>query len=209
MGTPSHSSPALLIVAAFSRHPQALEWGLERAIEKWGPVALCSEHFDFDQTTYYEPTMGAGLKKCFWVFQNPIDPGELPAIKLLTNDWEAEYAKQCAAQTSGTAGQASSGSQPALENRTGGASGTQAFTQILESRPLNLDPGYITAAKLVLASTKDHTHRIYLSQGIFAEITLFYRHKRWEHHEWTFPDYRREDYQAFFTSARKYLQSQR
>jgi hypothetical protein len=73
-----------------------------------------------------------------------------------------------------------------------------------EVRPLNIDPGYLTLAKLVLASTKDHTHRIYLSGGIFAEITLFYRRGRWEHHEWTFPDYRRADYQQFFTECRDY-----
>ncbi len=78
-----------------------------------------------------------------------------------------------------------------------------------EPRPLNLDPGYITQAKLVLASTKDHAHRIYLSQGIFAEVTLFYKHRRWQHHEWTFPDYRRADYQTFFTRCREFLRNQR
>jgi hypothetical protein len=75
-----------------------------------------------------------------------------------------------------------------------------------EPRPLNLDPGYITLAKLVLASTKDFAHRIYLSRGIFAEITLQYRHQRWAHHEYTFPDYRREDYQQFFSDCRRMLQ---
>ena len=64
-----------------------------------------------------------------------------------------------------------------------------------EPRPLNLDPGYITAAKLVLASTKDHAHRIYLQDGIYAEVTLAYRHRRWQPLEWTYPDYRRDDYQ--------------
>lgn len=73
------------------------------------------------------------------------------------------------------------------------------------SRPLNLDPGYITSAKLVLASTKDHAHRIYLSRGIYAEVTLHYRDRRWQHHPWTFPDYRRADYQQFFLEARDYL----
>src|SRR5687768_2440754 len=57
-----------------------------------------------------------------------------------------------------------------------------------EPRPLNLDPGYLTAAKLVLSSTKDHTHRLYLGQGIFAEVTLFYRHGAWRDHEFTFPN---------------------
>ena len=71
-----------------------------------------------------------------------------------------------------------------------------------EPRPLNLDPGYITAAKLVLASTKDHVHRIYLGQQMFAEVTLYFKHGAWRHHEWTFPDYRREDYQQFFLAVR-------
>ncbi len=72
-----------------------------------------------------------------------------------------------------------------------------------EPRPLNLDPGYLTPAKLVLASTKDFAHRIYLSRGIYAEITLQYRHHRWQHHEYTFPDYRRADYQEFFSRCRE------
>ncbi|HEX4412562.1 MAG TPA: DUF4416 family protein [Lacipirellulaceae bacterium] len=72
-----------------------------------------------------------------------------------------------------------------------------------EPRPLNLDPGYITAAKLVLASTKDHAHRIYLRDGIYAEVTLAYRHRRWRPMEWTYPDYRRDDYQQFFTQCRE------
>ena len=55
------------------------------------------------------------------------------------------------------------------------------------------------------ASTKDFAHRIYLAQGIYAEITLFFRHGRWRHHEWTFGDYRREDYQRFLTECRDLL----
>jgi hypothetical protein len=77
-----------------------------------------------------------------------------------------------------------------------------------ELRPLNLDPGYLTLGKLVLASTKDFTHRIYLDRGIYAEVTLYYRHGAWQHHEWTFPDYRRQDYQAFFSKARESLHRQ-
>lgn len=74
-----------------------------------------------------------------------------------------------------------------------------------EPRPLNLDPGYITPAKLVLASTKNHAHRIYLGDGIFAEVTLSYRGGRWQPHEWTYPDFRRDDYQEFFTACRRRL----
>jgi hypothetical protein len=74
-----------------------------------------------------------------------------------------------------------------------------------EPRPINLDPGYITPAKLVLASTKDHAHRIYLSDGIYAEVTLSYRQRRWQPFEWTYPDYRRDDFQQFFTACRDML----
>jgi len=74
-----------------------------------------------------------------------------------------------------------------------------------EPRPLNLDPGYLTLAKLVLASTKDFAHRIYLDRGIYAEITLHYTRGRWQHHQWTFADYRREDYQEFFSRCREWL----
>jgi hypothetical protein len=74
-----------------------------------------------------------------------------------------------------------------------------------EPRPLNLDPGYITPAKLVLASTKDHAHRLYLGDGIYAEVTLAFRDRAWRPLEWTYPDYRRGDYQAFFTRCRELL----
>jgi hypothetical protein len=79
----------------------------------------------------------------------------------------------------------------------------------VEPRPLNLDPGYITPAKLVLASTKDHAHRLYLSDGIYAEVTLAYRGKQWQPLDWTYPDYRRADFQEFFTRCRQYLLSRR
>jgi hypothetical protein len=78
-------------------------------------------------------------------------------------------------------------------------------TQHPEPRPLNLDPGYITPAKLVLASTKDHAHRLYLRDGIYAEITLAFRYRKWEPMEWTYPDYRRDDYQWYFTQCREWL----
>ncbi|MCK6471250.1 MAG: DUF4416 family protein [Planctomycetes bacterium] len=69
-------------------------------------------------------------------------------------------------------------------------------------RPVNVDPGYVTGAKLVLASTKDFAHRIYLRDGIFAEITLRFRDGAWQAHEFTFPDFRAETYHSFLKQAR-------
>jgi hypothetical protein len=76
------------------------------------------------------------------------------------------------------------------------------------SRPVNLDPGYLTPAKLVLASTKDHSHRLYLGQGIFGEVTLYYSKGQWQSRPWTYPNYRRADYHAFLTSCRGWLRQQ-
>ena len=75
-------------------------------------------------------------------------------------------------------------------------------------RPLNLDPGYVTLGKLVLASTKNHAHRIYLRDGIYAEVTLQYRSKAWQKSPWTYPDYQRDDFQAYFSQCRDYLKRQ-
>lgn len=74
-------------------------------------------------------------------------------------------------------------------------------------RPLNIDPGYLTLSKVVLASTKDHTHRILLRNGIYGEVTLAYRGKEFQFMEWTYPDYRRRDYLEFFLKMRRELYS--
>jgi len=77
------------------------------------------------------------------------------------------------------------------------------------ARPVNLDPGYITPAKLVLASTKDYSHRIYLDDGVYGEVTLLFRHGAWRQFEWTYPDYRTPEYHDFFTRVRERLLEQR
>ena len=74
-----------------------------------------------------------------------------------------------------------------------------------QTRPINIDPGYISEAKLVLVTTKDRDHRIYLRDGIFAEVTLHFRGKAWTHSRWTYPDYQRTDFHAFFTQCRQWL----
>lgn len=72
-------------------------------------------------------------------------------------------------------------------------------------RPVNLDPGYLTPAKVVLATTKDYAHRIYLNRGIYAEVTLHYHRGRYESWPWTYPDYRTEPFQQFFLHLRRQL----
>jgi hypothetical protein len=69
-------------------------------------------------------------------------------------------------------------------------------------RLVNIDPGYLDLSKLVLASTKDYKHRIYLNKGIYAEVTLFYQGKNFNHWEWTYPDYKTPEYIAIFNRIR-------
>lgn len=75
-------------------------------------------------------------------------------------------------------------------------------------RRVNLDPGYIELGKFVLATTKDQQHRLYIRDGIFEEITLFYREKKWRHWEWTYPDYRSEEYKSILEKIREIYKSQ-
>lgn len=67
------------------------------------------------------------------------------------------------------------------------------------SRRVNLDPGYVDGARVVLASTKDHSHRIYMGQGVFAEVTMRYSKGKWLYYPHTFPDFKTGRYDAFFS----------
>ena len=68
---------------------------------------------------------------------------------------------------------------------------------------MNLDPGLITLERLVLASGKNFTHRVYLGQGIWADLTMIYNKKTgWVVLPWTFPDYATEDMKRRLTELR-------
>ena len=71
-----------------------------------------------------------------------------------------------------------------------------------KKRRINLDPGLLTPARVILASTKDFSHRIYLKSGIYAEITFLFRKKGFEFLPWTYPDYQTEPYRKFFSALR-------
>ncbi len=71
------------------------------------------------------------------------------------------------------------------------------------ARPLNLDPGLLDPRRLVLASTKDRSQRIWLRDGIYAEVTLLYRSGGWEALPWTFPDFRAGRYDEFLDRCRR------
>jgi len=134
--------------------------------DAYGTVEERSLVFEFTFTRYYREEMGDNLKKLFLSFSGLIHPGQLPSIKLKTNQIEQTWS---------------------MEGK----------------RTINLDPGYIAGAKLVLASTKDFAHRIFLADGIYGDVQLQFRHNRFWTEPWTFPDYQTDEALAFFQRVRK------
>jgi len=176
MADPRIPDLALLIVAAFSRHADALAWARTRLEITFGPVALASGPFAFNQTSYYEPEMGVGLQKELLAFRDLTNPDELARIKHFTNDVECQLAD------------------------------SQTYP---ESRPLNLDPGLLTLGKFMLATTKDQAHRIYLREGIYAEVTLRFHDGEFEPWPWTYADYREPHVRSFLKQARDFYRQRR
>lgn len=172
---PTLHRPVLLIAAVFSRYDDAIAWARRELVTRWGPIELEAGPFAFEQTRFYEPSMGSDLKKLLVAHRQLIDPSQLPTIKHAAIQIEA----RCRAENSGE--------------------------RWPETRPLNVDPGYVTEAKLILASTKDRDHRIYLGNGIYAEGTLYYQGGAWQTRSWTYPDYRSPEYHQFFDACRAYL----
>jgi hypothetical protein len=70
-------------------------------------------------------------------------------------------------------------------------------------RRINLDPGYLNSAKVVLVSAKDFSHRIYLGNGIYGEVTLIYSGNAYHTLPYTFPDFRTQECFDVFKKARE------
>jgi len=82
---------------------------------------------------------------------------------------------------------------------------TNAIEDVLrlkKKRTINIDPGYVTEAKLVLLTTKDYTHRVYIGERIFAESTLFFQNNTFNSWPWTYPDYASEEMIEYFNKVR-------
>jgi len=150
-----------------------------RAID--AAVRPCRSSFgshSVDFTDYYEKEMGDILDRVFFSFERLIEADRLPEIKRQTNELEDELAELLRTPN----------------------------TTI--KRPVNLDPGYVEQAKVVLASTKNFYHRIYIGRGIFAEVTMHFKNNTYQFFPWTYPDYQSRDYQEFFLRTRQIFRSQ-
>jgi len=74
-----------------------------------------------------------------------------------------------------------------------------------DKRTVNIDPGYISQASLVLATTKPYSHRIYINKGIYEEVTLLYKNSAFESLSWTYPDYKNSENIKIFLKIREIL----
>ncbi|MCL2334690.1 MAG: DUF4416 family protein [Endomicrobia bacterium] len=91
----------------------------------------------------------------------------------------------------------------------------KVFTNTIEDsfavegkRRINIDPGYLNPANVILASTKDFSHRIYLSKGIYGEVTLIYKKEDFTKLPWSYPDYTSPAAKEFLLKARANLMRQ-
>lgn len=73
-------------------------------------------------------------------------------------------------------------------------------------RRINLDPGYLDSARVLLVSSKDFSHRVYIGKGIYGEVTLVYSGNDYQILPYTYPDFKFKEYQDLFKKARRLYQ---
>ena len=70
-------------------------------------------------------------------------------------------------------------------------------------RKINIDPAILTLENFILATNKNFTHRIYLKDGVFADLTLIYKKKKgYSELDWTYADYSSEETKSFLNNVR-------
>jgi Domain of unknown function (DUF4416) len=83
------------------------------------------------------------------------------------------------------------------------ALGLEDRWRIDQKRPMNIDPGLITSERLVLATGKNYSHRLYLGKGIFGDLTLVFHKGSFQPLPWTYPDYRDDQVIWMFNKIRE------
>jgi hypothetical protein len=72
-----------------------------------------------------------------------------------------------------------------------------------KNRVVNIDPGYIANAKLVMPTTKNLPHRVYIGKNIYADLQLIYKKPSFQTILWTFADYKEPFNLEFFNKVRE------
>lgn len=175
--------PVKLIIGILAADQSCLATAVEAITSKFGKADLISDTWPFDQTDYYKDQTGEHILRQFISIERLTDPGNLAKIKHKTNKLEQKLARRL-------------------------SGGLAAKLAASVPRPINLDPGIIEPSKLVLATTKNYSHRIYIGKKVYAEVTLIFEKGRWQPLDHTYPDYRQQCYFDFFEKVRTRLLEQ-
>lgn len=166
--------PAKLIISLFTSDKSLFNLYKEELVKRFGEIDIENNAQPFNFTDYYEKEFGENLIQKLFSFSALIRQDGLAEIKIITNS---------------------------IENNFKNGNIKNDITH--HKRKINIDPGYITLNKYILASTKDGPSRIYLNQGIYAEITLRFINKSFVPCEYTYPNYKTNKYINFLNSVRQ------
>jgi hypothetical protein len=144
--------------------------------EVFGSVDYIGPQRSFDCTQYYEEDKGPGLVRWLISFTGPYYADILPGAKRACIELERGYAV-------------------AAEK---GATDTGSYT-----RSVNLDIGYLDRHKVVLASTKEAGHKIYLDDSIYGDLLTRYSNNTWHPLPWCFPDFAAGRYNEELSTIRE------
>ena len=175
MGKICFPNPVKLIISMISADENLFSYCKDILIKRFGSIDLESNIQSFNFTNYYEKELGKDLIQKLFSFGSLIKREKLPEIKKITNDIEINLIKK-------------------KDIRKDMSS---------SKRSINLDPGYISLDKFILASTKNGPSRIYLNNGIYAEITLRFINKSFMPGEYTYLNYKTEEYIEFLNNIRQ------
>jgi hypothetical protein len=168
MGKAGSAESGLLFIGTLYSDPDIFSRSKDILQKNFGEILFTSPPSPWDYSPYYKDELGWPIIRQFIFFKDLLDAGNLPGIKLKTNEIEERLSSN---------------------NR----------------RSINLDPGYLTLAKVVLASTKNYSHRIYLGEGIYGEVTLVYQDNTFRPHLFTYRDYQEHGCIDLFVNARAML----
>lgn len=174
MAVPTSPLPVCRFAGLLAGTEEQLGAARHELAQWYGKIEDASEIIPFTFTEYYAGEMGKNLLRQWVRFQALFNPEHLAKCKLETNMAETLLARQFNEKQAGACPQ----------------------------RPINIDPGYIHRYKVVLATTKDHSHRVYLTEGIYGEVTLHWFENKWKPWPWTYADYQSPQAAAFFERAR-------
>jgi hypothetical protein len=132
----------------------------------------------------------------------PMDFVSAPGPFPYTTYYDNEMGNGIRRQTAGFVSLVAQGSLPDIKLRT-----NEIETGLLREgkRQVNIDPGLLSEERLVLATGKNFTHRVYLRDGIFADLTLVYQKGEYRPLPWTYPDYREPEFLHYLAVLRKKL----